>query len=200
MQTLTRFLTLFLSLCVSPASSQLSGYQQKLRDLSFDMSLMREYPVEWQTTGSAVPILSKIKMLPNIPKVNGQLFLKNALATPAWSVSYRLSFEMDSELNKLKQDEMADLFAMWFLMTEPKIREGTIEHEKVFGFRDKFNGIGMFVYKIGDAYRMQVMENPGTEQVSLKKLSKKFNNGVNGCVIDPLNVATREFIATVKAE
>jgi len=68
-----------------------SGYMQKLRDLSFDMSLMREYPVAWTTSGSAVPILSKVKIVPNIPKVNGQIFLKQELATAGWDVTYRLT-------------------------------------------------------------------------------------------------------------
>lgn len=67
-----------------------AGYMQKLRDLSFDMSVMHEYPTTWTTQGSAVPILSKVKVVPAIPKVNGQLFMKDQLKTPAWDVSYRL--------------------------------------------------------------------------------------------------------------
>ena len=48
-----------------------SGYFQKLRDLSFDMRMMHEYPVAWQTTGTAIPLMSKTKLVPAIPKVNG---------------------------------------------------------------------------------------------------------------------------------
>jgi len=66
-----------------------SGYMYKLREFSFDMNLMREYPSGWQTSGSAVPILSKVKLLPSIPNVNGQLFMKKELATAAWDVTYR---------------------------------------------------------------------------------------------------------------
>ena len=54
-----------------------SGYLQKIRDLSFDMQMMHEYPAAWNTWNSAVPILSKIKVLPALPKQSGQLFLKN---------------------------------------------------------------------------------------------------------------------------
>ena len=75
-----------------------SGYMMKLRDLSFDMKVMREYPVTWSTTGSAVPIMSKVKVVPAIPKVNGQLFLKQELATPAWEVAFRMSYEELPEL------------------------------------------------------------------------------------------------------
>ncbi len=53
-----------------------SGYMQKLKHLTWDMGLMHEYPMEWATTGTAVPILSKTMIVPSIPKVNGQIFLK----------------------------------------------------------------------------------------------------------------------------
>ena len=102
------------------------------------MSLMREYPVAWQTNGSAVPIMSKVKLLPSIPKANGQLFLKNPLKTPAWSVSFRMSFNQDTAMMELSDKEMVDMFAFWFLLTEPHIREGAIEHEKVFGLNNPF--------------------------------------------------------------
>jgi len=60
---------------VSGASDGGSGYMQKLRDYSFDMAVMREYPQLWKTSGSAVPIMSKAMVVPKIPKANGQLFL-----------------------------------------------------------------------------------------------------------------------------
>jgi len=75
-----------------------SGYMQKLRDITWDMGLMHEYPMTWVTTGTAVPILSKTKVVPAIPNVNGQLFLKQELTTPAWDVSYRLKLEQHSTL------------------------------------------------------------------------------------------------------
>ena len=39
------------------------------------MSLKHEYPQSWSTSGAAVPILSKTKIVPSIPNTNGQLFL-----------------------------------------------------------------------------------------------------------------------------
>ena len=71
-----------------------SGYMQNLKDLSFDMGLMREYPSEWSTTGVAIPIMSKVKVVPEIPNVNGQIFMKNELVTAAWDVAFRMEIDM----------------------------------------------------------------------------------------------------------
>jgi len=66
----TTFLaTIFGLLSISAAAD--SGYMQKLRDITWDMGLMHEYPMTWVTTGTAVPILSKTKVVPAIPNVNG---------------------------------------------------------------------------------------------------------------------------------
>ena len=88
------------------AASQSSGYMQNLKDLSFDMGLMREYPSEWSTTGVAIPIMSKVKVVPEIPNVNGQIFMKNELVTAAWDVAFRMEIDMSEKLDKLKINEM----------------------------------------------------------------------------------------------
>ena len=51
-----------------------TGYMQKLRDFSFDMGTMREYPANWNAMGTAIPIMSKVKLVPEIPHVSGQFF------------------------------------------------------------------------------------------------------------------------------
>ena len=68
------------------------------------MGLMREYPIAWQTTGVAVPILSKVKVLPRIPQANGQLFLKSELVTPSWDASLQLRLTQEKGLNSMKTD------------------------------------------------------------------------------------------------
>ena len=74
-------------------ASENSGYFQKIRDFSFDMQMMHEYPERWYSYNSAVPLLSKVKVLPAIPESNGQLFLKQQLETPAWDVTYQVGIE-----------------------------------------------------------------------------------------------------------
>ena len=99
-----------------------SGYLQKLRDYSFDMGMMHEYPINWETYSSAVPIMSKVKVLPNIPNSSGQFFLKKELETPAWDVTYQIGIEQSESLKQNKINEMVDLFACWYLLMNPKIR------------------------------------------------------------------------------
>ena len=85
------------------------------------MGVMREYPISWNTYGSAVPIASKIKILPLLPEANGQLFLKQELQTPAWDITYAIKLSTAASLNSLKKGELVDLFATYFLLTDPKI-------------------------------------------------------------------------------
>lgn len=58
-------------LSIIGAKAAESGYIQKLRDLTFDMNLQHEYPTAWETYGTAVPIMSKTKIIPKIPMSNG---------------------------------------------------------------------------------------------------------------------------------
>lgn len=136
---------------------------QKLRDLSFDMSVMHEYPSAWTTSGSAVPILSKVKLVPSIPLVNGQLFIKDQLKTPAWDVSYRLKLNQSQQLQNLKINEMVDLYAIWYLLSEPHLRQGSIGNNMTFGFRETFNGVGIFVFKESQDVKLIAVENHGNE-------------------------------------
>ena len=83
------------------ANTSTSGYYQKLDDLSFDMSMAHEYPQSWVTTGSAVPLLSKVKILPLAAQLNGQAFLKSKLQTPSWEISYRMRLNQNNALHRL---------------------------------------------------------------------------------------------------
>ena len=145
------------------ATSSSSGYMQNLKDISFDMGLMREYPSEWSTTGVAIPIMSKTKIVPEIPSVNGQIFMKNELVTAAWDVAFRMQIDMSSKLDALKINEMQDIFAAWFLVSFPKIRPGLIKDKMAFGYRETFNGVGIYVFKESEDYKIIAMENYGNE-------------------------------------
>ena len=151
--------------------------------MSFDMGTMHEYPVAWDTFNSAVPIMSKVKVVPNIPRASGQIFLKKELATPAWDVTYQVSLDQSKDLKNLKLNEMVDMFACWFLLSAPKIRPGAQTNMTSFGFREYWSGVGVFVFKENDKYKIMAAQNHGSDQVTLASLGKSFNNGVNGCII-----------------
>ena len=146
--------------------------------------MMREYPSSWTTTGTAVPILTKLKVLPQQPNMNGQVFMNKELATPAWDANFRIAVEEDPSLKKLKSTEMVDIFACWFLVHMPHIGVQSIDSSMTFGFRDTFNGIGIFVFKEMQQYKIVAAQNMGTEQINLLKLNKIFKDGVNGCVLE----------------
>ena len=59
--------------------------------------------------------------------------------------------------------ETVDLFALWFLINEPRIRPNSIANNMTFGFRETFNGVGIFVFKEAKTYKLMAIENHGTE-------------------------------------
>lgn len=97
---------------------------------------------------------------------------------------------------------MVDIFAFWFLLSEPKIGPNSIANNMTFGFRETFSGVGVFVFKESGDYKLIAVENHGNEQVTLAKLGKQFKANVNGCVIDSATAASlgTEFIVRLRME
>jgi len=58
---------------------------------------------------------------------------------------------------------MVDLFACWFLIGNPRIRPNSIANNMSFGFRETFNGVGVFVFKESQDYKIIAIENQGNE-------------------------------------
>ena len=94
---------------------------------------------------------------------------------------------------------MVDLFAAWFLLSDPHIRAGSIGSNMTFGFRETYNGVGVFFFKESQDYKLVALENHGNEQVTLAKLGKSFKNGVNGCIIDT-SILEKEFVLRTKMD
>ena len=69
------------------------------------------------------------------------------LATPAWDATFKLKVEEAASLKTIKALEMVDIFACWFLLGDPHIRQGSIANNMSFGFRETFNGVGVFMIK-----------------------------------------------------
>ena len=51
------------------------------------------------------------------------------------------------------------VFALWYLVTEPKLESINTKNE--FGFVNMFNGIGFFVYKKGGRLFMRAFQDLG---------------------------------------
>ena len=138
--------------------------------------------------------------MPEIPNVNGQIFLKNELVTAAWDVAFRMEIDMSPKLDKLKINEMQDIFAAWFLVSFPKIRPGLIKEKMAFGYRETFNGVGVYVFKESEDYKIIAMENYGNEQITLSSLGKHFKSGTNGCTIRDKALFDKEFVMRMRLE
>ena len=114
-------------------------------------------------------------------------------------MSYRLKLGQGPQLKNLKISEMVDLFAIWYLLGDPRIRPNSIANNMTFGFRETFNGVGIFVFKESQDYRLIAIENHGNEQITMNKLGKNFKEGVNGCTV-PESAFDREFVLTLRME
>ena len=55
-------------------------HTQVIEKFSFDMDA-QEYPRAFESTGVAVPLLSRVKILPKIPNVAGQIFTQEVSVT-----------------------------------------------------------------------------------------------------------------------
>ena len=160
-----------------------TGYMKKLGDFSFDMGTMREYPANWNAMGTAIPIMSKVKLVPEIPNVTGQFFLAQELVTPAWDVIYKFSMaESDTLSGKNSGGAAVDLFACWFLLGNPMIKKaGNITPAMGFGWREMFVGVGVYVFKQGDKYKIIAAQNLGNVALNTGNLMSQYQEGVNGC-------------------
>lgn len=61
------------------------------------------------------------------------------LITPTWEAKFTLNVE-----TKKKE---GDVFALWYLVTDPKTNHAYRKSMDDFGYLSKFNGVGIFVYK-----------------------------------------------------
>ena len=111
-----------------------------------------------------------------------------------------MNLAQNEDLLKLKMNEMVDIFAVYDLFTDPKIKPESIGVNMPFGFRETYNGLGVFVFKENDNYKIVAMENQGNEQVSLAKLAKSFQSGINSCIIKNPGAYEQKFVLRMKAE
>lgn len=93
--------------------------QQKLKEYSFDMATMQQYPSGWNGFGSAVPLKTKVKITPDkVPDRAGQFFMRKPLETGVWEMNIKVLLNgLDSVIRD--RAEMTDIFAVWFTLSDP---------------------------------------------------------------------------------
>ena len=93
-------------------------------------------------------------------------------------VHVRMQMEGDSDLR--------DLFALWYLVTEPQLSSNALTQKYKpgnFGFYNKFNGVGVFVLKDNGTFKISVVQDLGVEAVNVDAIRASFKEGENGCTL-----------------
>ena len=125
-------------------------YKEKL-PMSFDMNTMNEYPTDWETAGTAVPLKSKVKILPSLQNTSGRIFASEKLDTLQWEATFKMKVQtMQSE--SLQAGRWDDIFALWYMINKP-IEQKTRKNE-AFGYRLQFSGVAIVVYRDTEGYKL----------------------------------------------
>jgi hypothetical protein len=64
--------------------------------------------------------------------------------TTTWEFKTNIVFNKIPDLQAAGGNFLRDIFAFWYIITDPRV-PGQAERYN-FGYRDDFNGIGVFVY------------------------------------------------------
>ena len=131
-------------------------YMQKLAQFSFDMNTMNEYPSNYETAGTAVPLKNKVKIVPKIPNVMGKIFAIDKLDTLQWETQFKIKVDFKQK-EVLKEGDWEDVFAIWYMISTPKLLSRENKTPDAFGYKAQFSGIGIFVYREGDDFKLQVL-------------------------------------------
>ena len=122
----------------------LAYYKQTLKDFSFDMNTMNEYPASYMTDGVAVPLKNKVKIVPKLPNVAGKFFSDKKLGTTEWEVQYKLKVDT-KKLTVQTDPRYEDMFALWYMISKPTLKSKKVTEQ--FGYKPQFSGLGIFVYR-----------------------------------------------------
>ena len=149
------------------------------------MATLQQYPSAWNGFGTAVPLRSKVKLTPpSVPNVSGQFFMKKGLETAAWEASVQVALNgYDSVLTS--GEHLVDILAIWYTLSDPekKLADAQNSFAMHFGFRQRYDGVGLFVYKEGEDFKIVAREDRGLERVELDSIRKNYRALENGCKI-----------------
>ena len=76
------------------------------------------------------------------------------------------------------------MFALWYLISKPRVKASNSAAFNDFGYKKTFSGVGFFLIKDGDAYRMIAKQDFDSTIIDLNNLSDTFQEGKNGCTLE----------------
>lgn len=155
----------------------------KLPFFSFDIKTMQEYPIGYSSHGATVPLTKTVKVLPAISDSNGQIFTNRPLETNLWEAFFKIELQLPESHKSMAEGTKDDIFALWVIQSQPKMRKEYKARNIDFGLGKKFNGIGIFVFKEGSEYKLVAQTDRGVDKVTFDKLQADFKDGVNGCTL-----------------
>jgi len=124
---------------------------------------MEDHVIEggiYKTYGSSVFMYDSVKILPQTWGTQGALFMRKPIVSPAFSVQLKMNLK---SLPTSGQEGVVSGIAIWHLEDKPKLPESFGE---LFGFKENWNGVGIFVFHDGSnpkrsVWRLTVLENFG---------------------------------------
>lgn len=151
------------------------SYRHKIEPFSFDTKRF-EYPLEFAKFGTTVALRDLIKLLPKIESRFGALFMSQPVETDSFEMIYKVEVKNDKNTMRSSHDpapvDDIEGFVIWYLNHEPE----EANMRTTFGYREDFNGVGLFVFKHEGKWRAQSIINEGlsglTVQTAVHNLSK----------------------------
>jgi hypothetical protein len=110
--------------------------------------------------------------------------MKKGLETASWEANIQVVLNgYDSVLTS--SEHLADVFAIWYTLSDPekKLVDAQNSFAMHFGFRQRYDGVGIFVYKEGDDFKLVAKEDRGLERVDIETIKKGYKALENGCKI-----------------
>ena len=121
-------------------------YRHQIQPFSFNIQ-KNEYPLEYDKIGTCVALRDTIKLIPKVQKRMGGLYLSQPVETSSFEMAYKIDVKNDKNTiyNKVDGKVVDDIegFALWYLHAKPSY----IDYRLTFGYKQDFNGVGVFVFK-----------------------------------------------------
>ncbi len=124
-------------LITSHAQEEGKSFRQALENYSFDY-LEGKTPLSYTTYGTSIELFSRMKLVPPVPDRSGAIMLSEPLRSSKFEILIDFSFQSEGK--------ESDGFGIYLLKgAAPEMN--TEDIGGVMGYRDDFNGMGIFIKK-----------------------------------------------------